>query len=421
MADVRPFRGLRYNPARIDPALVLAPPYDVISPDEQRELYARSEHNVVRLEYGEQREGDSEADNRYTRAARDLAEWRGSGVLTQDREPMVYAYKQEFQWGGRLHIRRAHFAVVRLEEWATGAVKPHERTLAKPKADRLELLRATRTQISPVYCLFRGETGTAPSPVSLLRAESNGEHHALSACEEPSAIAQRLSRTQLYVADGHHRYETALAYRDEVRAAAGGWTGDAPENFVLVALTDAHDPGLLVLPTHRVVSVAAPADAVERLRHWFDLDDAGSLDEGLAQLSRAGRETTAFLAAGLAPGRLHLVRLRDRPAVEALMPADQPPAWKRLDVNVLQYAVLGSVLGIDEAALTAGDAVTYTQHARSAHEVVASGGAGIAFMLNATPVEHVLAVADAGARMPQKSTYFYPKLPTGLVMHPFDG
>jgi len=425
MADVRPFRGLRYDPARVDPALAVAPPYDVISPRQQAALYAASPHNVVRIEYGEQRPDDSPSDNRYTRAARDLAAWREAGVLVRDAAPALYAYRQQFGWAGRGHARHAVFAVIRLEEWEKGIIKPHEHTLSGPKQDRLDLLRATRTQVSPAYCLYRRKPGVSASldlaGAPLCEFEADGQCHTLAAVTNPDAIrafADLLADSDVYVADGHHRYETALNYRDEVRARAASWAGDEPENFVLMALTAADDPGLLVLPTHRIVHREPPPGTWNVLEHRFDVErfQPDDLAPALACLRAATPAST--LIAAVAREAIRVLTLRDRAAVEGLMPADQPAAWKALDVNVLQYGVLAPAFGIDDAALAAGGAVSYTQDAAAATAAVVSGEAPVAFLLNPTPVEQVLAVADAGARMPQKSTYFYPKLLTGLVMNP---
>lgn len=428
MADVRPFRGLRFDPAVGDPALAIAPPYDVISPAEQRALYERSTHNVVRVEYGEQSAGDTTSDNRYTRAARDLDAWRRTGVLIRDEMPAVYAYRQEFAWNGRRQTRAHYFATVRLEEWDKGIIKPHEHTLSGPKADRLDLLRATRMQISPVYCLYRPKSARTAMPeidgVPLYDFDADSQRHrlsAISAAPDIAAIAAHLADCDVYIADGHHRYETALKYRDECRAAAASWAGDEPENFVLMALTEAADPGLLVLPTHRLLTVPTlPVDAVARIAVHFRVEAMASSGPLAEQaLAHAGAEgPTAFLAVGIKPGTTHLLTLEDRASIEKLMPADQSDAWKRLDVSVLQYGILNHVFGIDDATLAVGTAVSYTQDPHVAEDAVATGRAKVAFLLNATPVEQVLAVADARGRMPQKSTYFYPKLPTGLVMNP---
>ncbi len=422
MAEARPFRGLRYDSSAGDPALTIAPPYDVISPAEQRALYERSAHNIVRIEYGEQREGDDAADNRYTRAAHDLAEWRGAGVLRLDEIPAIYGYRQEFMWESQHFSRQAWFAAVRLEPWDAGIVKPHEHTLSNPKADRLNLLRATQTQVSPIYCIFRERDG-APSPAlepgaTVTDCDADGQGHVLSAMTDPASIASFgswIASSDVYIADGHHRYETALAYRDEVRASRDTWTGEEPENFVLMALTHAGDPGLLVLPTHRIVRPPTwPADARARIERHFRIEEIAAA-EAQRRLAGTPIDGTAFAVAGLEPGRVHLLTMTDRAGVEATMPAAQPDAWKRLDVSVLQHGILRDVFGIDDAALAAGAAVTYTQDADATMAAATEGT--MAFLLRATPVAQVLAVADAGGRMPQKSTYFYPKLPTGLVMH----
>ncbi|HXK34820.1 MAG TPA: DUF1015 domain-containing protein [Dehalococcoidia bacterium] len=428
MADVRPFRALRYDPAAADPAAAIAPPYDVISPAQQADLYRRSPHNIVRIEYGEQRDTDTAADNRYTRAAAALRAWRDAGVLVRDDAPAFYRYTLEFAWDGVRHRRQHLFAAVRLHPWDDDVVRPHERTLSGPKQDRLELLRATRTQVSPVYCLYRhaGGPDLAGLPASqLYDVESDGQRHVVDAITDAAAIdavARAFADIPLYIADGHHRYETALAYRDERRAAAATWTGDEPENFVLMALTAAADPGQLVLPTHRVVHRPVPPDALERLSALFDVRSVGHREGDRLErvLAREAPDAAAFVAEGLAPDGAHLLTLRDRAAAEALMPAAEPPAWKRLDVSVLQYAVLGPIFGIDNDALAAGGAVTYTQSSADAIAEVDELRATAAFLLRATPVTQVLDVADAHGRMPQKSTYFHPKLPTGLVLHPLD-
>ncbi|HEX5478751.1 MAG TPA: DUF1015 domain-containing protein [Dehalococcoidia bacterium] len=424
MADARPFRALRYDGARIDPALTIAPPYDVISPEEQHELYARSPYNVVRVEYGETRADDTDADNRYTRAAADLQSWRREGVLVHDDEPALYRYRQEFDWQGAVHVRNAYFATVRLEEWEKGVVKPHEHTLSTPKEDRLKLLRATRTQVSPVYSLYRAKSGERREPewgfegTLLADATVGDQRHVLSAITDPiecGIIMNYIADCDVYIADGHHRYETALNYRNEVRARSATWTGDEPENFVLMALTHAYDDGLLVLPTHRLLHVPAGDEQVKRIARHFAIEDVSalSLADAIAKLAGvSGR----FLALGLRPGAQHVLTLEGRAGIDAAMPAEQPDAWKQLDVSVLQYGILGDAFGIDDAALAAGQAVTYTQDAEAAAAAVERGEATCAFLINATPVDQVLAVADAGGRMPQKSTYFYPKLPTGLVM-----
>ncbi|MEX2227124.1 MAG: DUF1015 domain-containing protein [Dehalococcoidia bacterium] len=425
MAEVRPFRALRYDPAVADPSRTIAPPYDVISPALQTELYDRDAHNIIRIEYGREQSGDSEAANRYTRAAAELRDWRSKGVLALDPEPAIYVYRQRFEWNSTRYERTAYFGAVRLEEWEAGVVKPHEHTLSHPKADRMNLIRATQAQVSPVYSVFRPRKSDGlwfehPEHAEIA-IDGGGERHLIDRVTDEIAIAdfaRLIEESDVYIADGHHRYETALAYRDEVRGRSAPWTGDEPENFVLMALTRHSDPGLLVLPTHRLVHLPSlPDDALSRIAARFDTHrvDTADADTLILSLEEAKQETAAFVVAGLPEGA-YLLTLRDRGAIEAMMPGDQPHAWKRLDVNVLQYGILQDVFGIDDARLKAGASVSYTQDEREALRSVAAGEAQLAFLLNATPVEQVLAVADAGGRMPQKSTYFHPKLPTGLVV-----
>ncbi len=430
MADLRPFRGLRYRVGGADAGRVLAPPYDVISPRQQAALYELSPYNVIRLEHPRET-----GEARYRSAAETLARWRGEGVLAPEERPALYLYEQVFTHGGQSYRRRAVLGRVRLEPFETGVIRPHEYTLAKPKADRLALLRATRANISPIFGLVDDRTGAFARALAEVAArpvldaqDFTGQGHRLSVIDDPAAIARLTAAAAgavVYIADGHHRYETALAYREELRQAAGAtWSGEEPANFVLMALTATTDPGLLILPIHRLVRPRAhPADLVAALGYAFTVEDAGPLDRGdacvalLRAMARRGHGTSVFGVVGLEPGRLHLLTLRDRAAVEARMPAGHGPAWKALDVNVLQYGVLEPLLGIDAAALTAGEHVEFTEDAAEALAAVQTGRVPLAFLVNATRTEQIIAVADAGDRMPQKSTYFYPKLGTGLVIN----
>jgi uncharacterized protein (DUF1015 family) len=437
LADVRPFRGLRYRPGvAANLADILSPPFDVISPEAQRFLLRRHPDNVVRLELGEERLDDTPQDNRYTRAAATLSDWLSEGILAVDPEPAFYLYDQEFFRGGRLLRRRVLLARVRLEPWEKGVVLPHEHTLIAPKEDRLQLLRHCRTSFSPVFALYRdaygrvrAAAGQAARAAPLAEArEPGGETHTLYGLADDAAtdsIHDLFRDRTLYVADGHHRYETALAYRGERRAA--NWSGEEPENFVFMALTAAEDPGLVVLPIHRMVRLATiPDDLPARFEELFLVEDLGPVRSGgplrdaLARLSEAGSREPAYVVVGPGPSRLRLLRPRDVEALRASLPPNAPAAWRDLDVALLQYAVLEGLLGIDADRLARGGALEYTDDGAEALEAVASGRAPLAFLLNATPVEQILAVADAGERMPQKSTFFYPKLATGLVMYPLN-
>lgn len=437
MADVRPLQGLRYQPETAgDLSNVIAPPYDVISEDAQRSLYARSPYNVVRLEYG--LDEPAAVGDRYERAAETLAGWRRSGVLRTDKRPSFYLYEQEFDYEGRHYRRRAIIGRVRIEPWDTGVIRPHEFTLSGPKEDRLHLLRACRCDISPVFGLYRPDGGAATaicegaigsSAPAVEAVGVTGQLHRLWVVDEPDAVEdlqRRFVDQTLYVADGHHRYETAWAYRDERRSASAVWSGDEPENFVMMALTAADDPGLLILPIHRLVHpVRQPGDLRAAVRYAFDVageaeGNAGALIEQLAKRQNGADIGSAFVALGAERNQALVLTLSNRDAVERQMPEGRAAAWRRLDVNVLQYGIFEPLLGIDIETVRSGGRVEFTERAEEALKAVASGNAPLAFLLNPTRAEEIFVVADAGERMPQKSTYFYPKLGTGLVLYGLD-
>lgn len=437
MVDVQPFRGLRYDRRRVDdPSRVIAPPYDVISPEEQKALYHHSPYNVIRLEYGEAHPDDTPQDNRYTRAATALACWQAEGVLVRDSSPLFYVYDQEFVYAGRGYRRRSLMARVRLAPWEEGVIRPHEHTLALAKEDRLRLLRACHTNISPVFALYRdaqGQVADALTSAGLGEpiidfTDQQGWRHVLRPLPSQGnydALVKAFASEVLYVADGHHRYETALAYLQERQATTPEWRGDEPENFVMMALTAAHDPGLLILPIHRLVRPAPPPDFLDSLSRWFAVEAISAEADGLHRLLKrmaAGRDRGAPCFGLIVHGQqgFYLLTLRDTAAVVALMPQNAPAAWKRLDANALQYTIFQDILGIDLGAIKGGDRVDFTEDAYEARKRVQAGEFALAFLVNPVAAEQIFAVADAGWRMPQKSTFFYPKLPTGLIMNPLE-
>jgi len=426
MAELVPFRGLRYR-ADIAGGLsgVIAPPYDVISPRQQETLYQRSPFNVIRLEYGRE-----PIPERYAVAAGALADWRANGTaLREEEHPALYRYTQRFEHGGRTYQRTALIGRVKLEPIEAGVIRPHEYTMAKPKEDRLALLRATRTNVSPVYSLVDDADGRfsralADAPIADRAAGEDlvGQSHEIEAITDEAAIGALVGSLRdrpLYIADGHHRYETALAYRAER-------PDDPAARYVLMAVSAAVDPGLLILPIHRLVRPRTPEPDLEgTLSRLFSLDDAGALEDNEAVERLAGElhawaEELTLGARGIRPGRLLRLRLRDRAAAEARMPAERTPAWKQLAVNVLQFGVLEPLLGIDADALVSGDYVEFSEDAKETADAVRRGQVPLAFLVPATRPDELIAVADASDRMPQKSTYFYPKLGTGLVLNAHD-
>ena len=441
MADIRPLPGIRYAP-EVDLAEVVTPPYDVISPEAQGRYYERSPQNVIRLELGADEPTDDALDNRYSRAALTFAQWRLDGAMQQD-APSLYLYEQRFTALGAERRRLSLLARVRLEPWEAGVILPHERTLSKPKDDRLKLTRACAATLSPIMALYDDPKGALAKSFAGMRrrkppiafTDEAGEEHRLWAirdAEQFEAVRQFFQDRQLYIADGHHRYETALIYRDETREMRRELAPDDAPNFTLMALSAIEDPGLLVLPTHRIVrglDMERLAGLSDELGAHFSVEPLETLDAPTitAALATAGKTDqrepeTAF--ALVAPDGARILRLT--PAGRAAMAARSGPnvgdsaAWRTLDVAILHELVLNQALGVSDEAIRAGESVTYTRDAGEAIAAVRTGAgdAQLAILLNPTPPAAIRDVARAGDRMPQKSTYFYPKLITGLVINP---
>ena len=423
VADVRPFRALRYSP-HLDLASAVCPPFDTISPDQQSALHQRSPYNAVRIELA----GDDNGD-RYQNAAETLGRWRRDGTLLRDERPAFYLYRQRFRSDAREYTRTMLFSRLRLEPWAAGVVLPHEQTFGGPKEDRLRLLRATGLNTSPVFLIYRDAEGRVRQRLEREGGETvadfaadDGQHHTLVRLDDPAvvrALVEAFEPQTLYVADGHHRYETALGYRDERRAQTAKWTGQEPENFALAALTAAVDPGLLVLPIHRVTSAGQPAEeALRRLRLLFDVWVLSSAAALTSALTARGAGHFGMAAAGDA--NLYLLSMRDRHGIERLLPQEASPAWRRLDYAIANHAILRHCLGLSETQMHDYAALWFTEDAGEAVQQVQAGRARYAVLLNPVPVSGVLDVADSGERMPQKSTFFYPKVPTGLVFNPLE-
>ncbi|MGD0116067.1 MAG: DUF1015 domain-containing protein [Dehalococcoidia bacterium] len=431
MPEVLPFRGLHY--AETDLSALICPPYDVISPEEQQELCRRSPLNVVRLECGESRPDDGPSENRYTRAAAALRDWLERGVLVRDQSESFYAHNQRFEHEGQRVTRLGLLARVRLHEWNEGPIRPHEHTLSKPKEDRLDLLRATRLNISPIMALYRDDDARVRGAIEgagrdarpLATARSDGEKHNVSRVDGGATglLVGVFRDKTLYVVDGHHRYETALAYLKERRSRARSWTGDEPENFVLMTLIAREDPGLLELPTHRLLKgVSVPDDLGARLERCFAVEDVSDVARGwpeLRSLLAAKSEERAAFALATKDGRRLIAQVRDAASIADDMPADAPASWRSLDAAVLQEVVLRGILGVEQQSAADGS-LAFTHDGEEALRLVEARAYSLAFLLRPTPVDRVLALAGAGERMPQKSTYFHPKLPAGLVMNPLD-
>jgi uncharacterized protein (DUF1015 family) len=421
VTDVRPFRALRYA-ASIELSRVLAPVYDVVAPEDRPLYWERDPHNALRLELT--RSVEEEAGTDYAEMAARLADWRRAGVLVRDAEPALYVLRQEFVApDGRRLARTGFLAALRLEDYAKRVVRPHERTLAGPKADRLKILRATRTNLSSVFLLYEDRESALDAVFEAALASAEAIHarddagiaHRLVPLREAGAVGRLerfLAERPVVIADGHHRYETALAYRDE-RRAAGERDPEAPHERILAYFANAFAPGSLLLPIHRLVRKGpAPGDAV-----WRRL---ASGDPGRS-LSGWEQAEVPLASAEALPAALeaHLAPLADRHAFAAddgtgRLRIFSRPADGELTVRVLHREVLDGLLGLDEAAVRDG-AVDFPKSALQTARDVRSGRGALALYLNPLRPDDVFRVTEAGETLPQKSTFFHPKLPTGLL------
>lgn len=448
MATINPFRGLRYNPESVENlADVVTPPYDVIDPAAQERYYQKHPYNIIRLEYGKTYPDDGDNNNRYTRAAADFNKWINENVLDPENEPALYLYEQEFTVDGERKIRTGFICAVKLEPYEKGIVLPHEETLPKHKADRLSLMRACSANFSPIFSLYADPESAVTATLREVSkrlpdasfTDENGEMHRLWVVVDTAAIErvkQLMADKRIFIADGHHRYETALNYRAEREKADPSPSGnpDPAYNYVMMTLVNLYDPGLVVLPTHRLVKNAGENDIAAlptRIQENFLLEEyppvSGRDDfkEFLAELSRRGLDPSGRLlhrhAFGIyLGGRLYLASLKNENELGSLMQQGKSPAWQGLDVSVLHSLILEKYLGIGEELRARGDHITYSREEEGALAAVDRGEFQAAFFMNPTLVEEVTNVAGNGEKMPQKSTYFYPKLITGLVINSLD-
>jgi uncharacterized protein (DUF1015 family) len=438
MAQIAPFRGIHFVPARVPLADVIAPPYDVLSPVEQDVLYARSLHNIVRLILNRVEPGDDDAHNCYTRAADFLRENLASGVLVQDDTPALYEYIQRFALPlepQSVLERRTLLVALKLEPYENGVVLPHEETHPKAKADRLALMRSTRANPEPIYGLYTDAAQTVAARLEAERGDTaplleatvtgphapDGEQHRVFRHTDPGLladIAAFFAPARVWIADGHHRYETALSYQQELQKEAETTSAVLqPWDYILIGLSAFEDPGLVVLPTHRLVK-NLPAERLEQLalqlERFFYVQqmDTASARAWIRQ-QVPGEKRFALLAP---QGQGYVLTLRDLGLLDAALEGRHSAAWRHLDVTILQALVLDRTLGISWSALAHTPDVAYTRDAEEAEQKVESGEYQLACLLQNPTVTEVRDVAAAGDKMPQKSTFFYPKLWSGLIL-----
>ncbi len=446
MMEVSPFRGICYNQRIVgDLARALCPPYDVITPEQQKLYYEENSYNAIRLEFPA--ESPEPTGDSYQRAAITFQQWLKHGVLQLDSVSSFYLHDHRFEYSGEKRVRRGLIARVKLEPWGSG-IYPHEETFPKAKGDRLQLMRACRANFSPLLSLYhdserkiasilsessRAKPMIETSILSLSTGggqDEGGEAHTLWAITDPEIkreLSQFLSSQPLYIADGHHRYETALAYQQEraqeqsdsfdssviASEAKQSVIGKEAFQYVMMELVDFSDPGLVVLPLHRLVRNIVPSILMQledQLRNFFVLE-AVPLKAYDCQLLA----DSCLGILGLQPGSLVVLKRRQDISLEAMMPGNRSQAYREFGVSILNHIILDRILG-----LTSKENVTYTVDLKEAYQQIKEGKYQLAFLLNPPQPEVVKAVADAQDRMPSKSTYFYPKLPAGLIINPLD-
>lgn len=439
MAQVAPFRALYYNPAKIPhPEEVVTPPYDVIRPEEREAFAALNPYNMVRLILPQPQPGDDLLQNRYTRAATAFRQWQQEGVLVRDPDPAYYYWETEFQVEGRTFTRKGLVALVRLEPFKSGIIRPHEQTFSAPKADRLELLKATQAHFSPIFAIYpdpedlvlaRLRQGLPAQPMLAFKDSEGYVQRAFRVTDHNclAAVHEAFQKMTLFIADGHHRYETGLNYQKWMKACYPQAPANAPFNYVLMYLSNIFDPELVILMAHRLLAgprlkQVEEGSMLRRLKEYFEVTPlvlpGGSDGPGVEflqeKLAPVSPQETAFILLGFG---LKAWRLRLRDGVrQRLLAREMHPALAQLDVVVLNYLIFEKVLGLDAKAQDDQQTCKFTSKIPEVIDILKRGEAKLAFLLNPTRVDQVQQVASAGLIMPRKSTYFYPKVKDGIVL-----
>ena len=430
---ILPFRAFYYNASKVgDLSRVVTPPYDVISPEMQKEFYQRSDYNFVRVDLARE-----PGDLRYQAARSTFEEWLGQEILIRDARPGFYFHHQIFTLpDGREITRKGFFGVRRIEDFSEGGIKPHEKTLEGPKADRLKLTRAVQAQLSPVFSLYSDPNKRVDHLVTRLKERTplfdfktvEGERHQVWRESDPIVckfVGEFVSEQPVFIADGHHRYETALNYRDECRQHFSPGEGLESFNYVLMYFTNRNDAGMIIFPIHRALHHLhdfEPADFIRMLQKHFTVtpmavDDS---DEITARLAEEGAESHAFVMITRDPKKNFLLSIKRRAWRHSPVAAAVMPALVDLDVTVLHRLVFEEILRISPQAQANQENIIYWKDTRKAISETRQGKCEITFLLNPTRIEDMERVAMAGEKMPQKSTYFYPKVLSGLVINPLN-
>lgn len=425
MADIRAFKALRYTDTKNMKNLV-TPPYDIISPNAQKGYYEKDENNVIRLEYGYMNDDDNDTNNRYTRAAECLNKWLADGVLKTDEKNSFYIYEEIFEHNGEKKSFKGIFARVRLEEFEKRIVLPHEETLSKAKQDRFLLMEHTECNFSPIYLLYMDEQRkivdiinekSKNSPdISFINEDGVLQNlWILNDVDAIESIEKGFSDKQLFIADGHHRYETALNFRNKKREENPNFTGEEGYNFVMSFLMDMDNPGLVVFPTHRMLKNLdnfSEHKITEALKENFTVEKIDNTD------IESGIQSDDKKIFGFYTGKDYYYRITLKD--ESLTAKEMPTAseyYRALDVSVLHSMILEKYFGIDKENMASQKNLVYTRSYKEAVDSVKNGEFQCSFIINATKIRQIKDISLNNEKMPQKSTYFWPKLVTGIVMN----
>ncbi len=424
MAVIKPIKGIRYSMKKVSNlADVITPPYDVISQEEQDVLYNSNTFNIIRLEKPKEEENDTEESNKYIRAKEQYEKWLSDEVLNFEAEPSIYVYEQQFNLDNKLLVREGIICGVKVEPYKNKTILPHEETLLKPKEDRLNLLRHCKANFSSIFGLYPDTEMSVSallseykqSPPDIEFKDKQGQVHKVWVISKEKTIqdlTKLMDSKQIFIADGHHRYETALKFHEEMKNKKGS------HEFVMMTLVNLYDPGLLILPTHRLVrnlQIINPKDLIDSLEKDFfvkelEFSPDKICKEGLQLLQKAGDKSTS-IGLFLGEGTFYILTMKSK---------RNGDKYDNLDVVILQDLIFEKILGIDAEKRRLEENLSYTRDCSEALMEVENGSYQIAFLMNPTKKEEVTEAAAAGLKMPQKSTYFYPKLITGLVINPID-
>lgn len=422
LADIKPFKGILFNKGIIgDMETVVAPPYDVISDEEQKRLLKENKFNVVRLILPQ-----GSLASKYARASEAFNSWLEKGILIRDIEPAIYIYEQEYRVKNKQRKRLGFIALVKLEDFSTGKVKAHEKTLKGPKDDRLRLIRACRANFSQIFSLFSDpertvdrvlEEHTKEKPRIDIRVD--GVTHRLWTINNTEAIqliTGLMRDKQLFIADGHHRYETALNFRNEMRLATGDTSTEAPYDYTMMMFVNMDSEGLTILSTHRALKNLPKINYdkfKDNLKQIFDIEKLPSIESVMSKLS--DKQSTHAIGLYYGADNFYLLQVKNEDSIVTLLDVKQSREWKLLDVTILHQVIINRILGFGGTNIE--NSIKFTTDEHEAVSAVANGTHQMAFFLNPTKISSVKEIASAGEIMPQKSTYFYPKLLTGLVFN----